>query len=299
MKSTLEYSPALELAFETASPRPVTPRLEAETYSTIDLMGLSIHRLTLDQCVDHVLKSIRDGRGGWVVTPNLDILRRIYSDCPFRDLISGSTLRVADGVPLVWASRLQRTPLPGRVNGTDLMMAIAVAAAAEGRSVYLLGGASGTAEAAATALETRSPTLKVAGIHCPPLGFETDPTLVTEIAERLKTARPDVIFVGLGCPKQDHLITLLRPLLPEAWWFGIGVSFSFIGGTIPRAPRWMQKNGLEWIHRLAHEPSRLMSRYLVHGVPFGMRLFVSAVAKRFRKGTGKGGHVSKAATNHE
>lgn len=248
----------------------------------VDLMGLTIHRLTLAEVVDRVAQSLEARRGGWVVTPNLDILRRWWRDRQFRGLISRSTLRVADGMPLVWASWIQGTPLPGRVNGTDLMLALASAAAENHRSIYLLGGEVGAAEAAAAVLQRRLPTLTIAGMLCPPVGFERDPAMMREMVESLTRASPDLVFVALGCPKQERLITLLEEKLPHAWWFGIGVSFSFIGGIIPRAPLWMQRSGLEWLHRLWHEPGRLAVRYLVHGLPFGMRVFLNSVLIRIR-----------------
>lgn len=248
----------------------------------IRLLGMPIHPITLTQCVVHILGSLARGCGGWVVTPNIDILRRWHRDEAFRELISGATLCVADGVPLVWAARVANTPLAGRVNGTDLMMSLSEAAADQDQSIYLLGGQSGTAELAGEALLRRWPRLRIAGYYCPPMGFENDADELQRIAEELEAARPDIIFVGLGCPKQERLIARLRPMLPHAWWLGIGISFSLIGGAIPRAPRWMQAGGLEWLHRLLQEPQRLLQRYLVHGVPFALRLFLWCISARIR-----------------
>lgn len=275
---------------------PQRPPAEAtHDLETVALLGMPIHRISLAQCVDYVMQSLRIGRGGWVITPNLDILRRWHRDAGFRQVVGRATLSVADGVPLVWAAAVQGTPLPGRVNGTDLMTELAAAAAERNRSVYLLGGEPGSAEAAAAALRKRLPGLCVAGTYCPPMGFEDDEAQWRQIAQRLDRAEPDIVFVGLGCPKQDRVITRLRPLLPSAWWLGIGVSFSLIGGTIPRAPRWMQANGLEWLHRLGQEPARLANRYLVHGIPFGLRLLASAVAMRLCGAASSGGHRCTAA----
>ncbi len=104
---------------------------------------------------------------------------------------------------------------------------------------------------------------------CPPFGFENDSSALESIDRNLIETAPDIVFVGLGSPKQEHLIRRLRQVLPRAWFLGVGVTFSFTAGEIERAPVWMRRIGLEWCHRLAKEPGRLWKRYLVHGLPFG------------------------------
>lgn len=227
-----------------------------------------------------VLASRRAGVGGWVITVNLDILRRYHRDALFRTLADGATIWTADGAPLVWASRLQGTPLPERGNGTNIMLLLCELAAGEGRSVYLIGGNPGTAEASAHRLAERYPGLRVAGFECPPLGFDADDAAVSAIGDRVFAAEPDLVFVALGCPKQERLIAAIRDRCPSAWWLGIGVSFSFIAGEVARAPVWMQRAGLEWLHRMVQEPGRLVRRYLVDDLPFGLGLLASAATRR-------------------
>src|SRR5204862_2711509 len=120
------------------------------------------------QCINRIVRHSSAGRGGVVVTPNLDFLRRCSRDADFADIVAEADLVVADGMPLVWASKLQRTPLPQRVAGSDLISSLSAAAAQRGRSIFLLGGAPGTAEAAAKVLLEAQPTLKIAGVYCPP-----------------------------------------------------------------------------------------------------------------------------------
>lgn len=238
----------------------------------IQLLGVDLDRLSLAGAVEYIAGALNEGRGGWVITPNLDILRRFVVDAEFRDLCASAELRLADGMPLVWASRLQRTPLPERAAGSDLIDHLCERAARDGRSVYFLGGNPGSADAAATTLRGRFPALRVAATECPPIGFESDGAYMQGLSKRLAVARPDIVLVALGCPKQERLIVRLRPLLPAAWFLGIGVTFSFVSGEIRRAPVWMRRSGLEWVHRLSQEPSRLAKRYLLHGVPFALRL---------------------------
>ena len=238
----------------------------------VDIHGVRLHAVREEQCVRHILDELHLGRGGVVVTPNLDHLRRCVRDLHFGALVAEADLVVADGMPLVWASRLQGTPLPERVAGSNLISSLSAAAADEGRSIFLLGGAEGTADGAAKVLRERHPTLNLVGTFCPRVGFEKHPKQMAEIAQILAEARPDIVFVALGSPKQEHLIAKLRPGLPTAWWLGVGVSFSFLTGHVSRAPMWMQRSGLEWVHRLGQEPRRMFKRYLVHGLPFGVRL---------------------------
>jgi N-acetylglucosaminyldiphosphoundecaprenol N-acetyl-beta-D-mannosaminyltransferase len=147
----------------------------------------------------------------------------------------------------------------------------------------MLGGEPGTAEAAAEVLVARHPSLRVAGCHCPPFGFERDARALEAIESALLAAQPDIVFVAMGFPKSERLSAKLAPMLPRAWWAGVGISFSFLSGQVRRAPPWMQRSGLEWLHRLAQEPKRLGRRYLVYGIPFALRLLGGAALARHRK----------------
>lgn len=259
----------------------------------IRLLGVELDAVTLSGAIDRIGGALAAGQGGWVITPNLDILRRLVREKDAASLCAGTTLRLADGMPLVWASRLRGTPLPERVAGSDLIWGLCQRAAADGRTVFLLGGNPGSADAAAAELIRRSPGLRVVGTECPPMGFEQDTGYLPLLRERLARVSPDIVFVGLGFPKQERLIAQLRPGLPGAWFLGVGVTFSFVSGQIRRAPNWMRVTGLEWVHRLAQEPGRLAKRYLVHGVPFGVVLLVASMLERVRGPVRPTGDVSQ------
>jgi len=222
--------------------------------------------------VRHILNCLDHGQGGVVVTPNLDHLRRCRKDMNFAALVAEADLVVADGMPLVWASKLQRTPLPERVAGSNLISSLSDGAAARGRSLFLLGGAPGTADGAAEILRKRYPAIKIAGTYCPPVGFERNTRVMGELTNLLTASKADIVYVALGSPKQERLIARTKHLLPNAWWLGVGNSFSFLCGHVRRAPKWMQSSGLEWVHRLGQEPRRLFKRYVVVGLPFGTSL---------------------------
>lgn len=250
----------------------------------VSLLGMALAKVDEDACIDWVLKSLEGGRGGWIITANLDILRRYVLDAPFRQLAREASLTVADGMPLVWASALRGTRLPARVTGADLIRSLSAAAARQGRSIYLIGGDAGTAEAAAQALRRQCPGLRVGGTWYPPMGFERDPAHLPALRQSLRQARPDIVYVALGCPKQERLIEALRTDYPGVWWIGVGISFSLLAGRLRRAPRWTQRAGLEWLWRLGQEPRRLAVRYLWHGLPFAAWLLASSALARLGDG---------------
>jgi N-acetylglucosaminyldiphosphoundecaprenol N-acetyl-beta-D-mannosaminyltransferase len=269
------------------------PDRSARPFPSVRLAGVRIDAITEAQCIQYILDELDAGRGGMLVTPNLDHLHRCQKNLAFGALVAEADLVVADGMPLVWASKLQGTPLPERVAGSNLISTLSGAAASRGRSIYLLGGAEGTAEGAAKVLVGRFPELKVVGTWYPPMGFENDPRQMADIVASLGAARPDIVYVALGSPKQEKLIARLRQILPEAWWVGVGNSFSFLCGDVRRAPRWMQVLGFEWVHRLYQEPKRLFRRYVVVGLPFAGWLIGKAAMKGipnrlFKRGVPRG-----------
>jgi N-acetylglucosaminyldiphosphoundecaprenol N-acetyl-beta-D-mannosaminyltransferase len=226
------------------------------------------------------------GHGGQIVTPNVDILHRVVRDEGLRHHLADSSIVVADGKPLIWASRLAGNALPARVPGSDLIWSLSTAMAGAGRSVYLLGGEPGTAVQAEEVLRRRFPDLKLAGHLSPSFGFDTRPEEYDAVCDEVVGAAPDLVFVGLGFPKQERVIARLRPRLPQTWFMGCGAAIGFVAGVHSRAPGWMQESGLEWVHRLAMEPRRLVRRYLVDDAPFALRLLAGSAAARLRAGRG-------------
>lgn len=276
----MDDSAAGSLAVPGGTPR--TTSWDVDRLPSIRIGEVRVHALPEHGCIDVILRQIERGRGGWVITLNLHSVRLAARDAGYAALCRKATLAVADGMPLIWVSRLQGEALPERVTGSDLLSTLTAAASARGRSVLLLGGDPGTAEAAAAILQRRNPTVRVAGTLCPPMGFEQSPEQIAALVAATVTAHPDIVFVGLSTPKQDWLIGRLRAALPATWFVGVGNGFSFLCGAVPRAPRWMQRCGLEWLHRLAHEPRRLAKRYLLECLPFGVALIGNTVRRRVR-----------------
>jgi N-acetylglucosaminyldiphosphoundecaprenol N-acetyl-beta-D-mannosaminyltransferase len=249
----------------------------------VPLAGLCFDPLSEAAVVEAVVDGALAGRGGWVCPVNLDVLRQCDASEEVRGLVSKADLVVPDGMPLIWASRLAGTPLPERVAGSSLIHSVTAYAASRPARLFFLGGSEGAAEAAAERLAREHPGLEVVRTLCPPFGFERDAAALEEIDAAILAARPHVVFVGLGFPKQERLIERLRAVHPDAWYLSCGISFSFAGGQIPRAPAWLQRVGLEWLHRLLQEPGRLSRRYLIDGPPFVLRLFALVLRDRARR----------------
>ena len=145
---------------------------------------------------------------------------------------------------------------------------------------FFSAGNRACAETAAGRLRSEQPGLQSVEFYCPPIRFEEDPAELDRIKQLLRSVRPTLVLVGLGFPKQEQLIETLRLELPSAWFVGVGISLSFLAGEQTRAPSVMQRLGLEWIHRLVHEPRRLFGRYVLQGLPFSLRLFGWALGHR-------------------
>jgi N-acetylglucosaminyldiphosphoundecaprenol N-acetyl-beta-D-mannosaminyltransferase len=246
--------------------------------------------VTEEAVADRVVASLEEGHGGRIVTPNVDILRlanrhgRLAAEV--RGFLADATLVVADGMPLVWASRLAGTPLPERVTGSGLIWTLSAALGRVRRSIYVLGGQPAPmydgAQRAAATLAASCPGLQIAGHQAPEFGFERDPLAYPALLDEIVDAKPDFVFVGLGFPKQERVISDLRPRMPATWFLGCGAAVGFVAGEHKRAPFWMQRSGLEWAHRLAQEPGRLAGRYLAHDAPYAMRLLARAATQRRR-----------------
>jgi N-acetylglucosaminyldiphosphoundecaprenol N-acetyl-beta-D-mannosaminyltransferase len=263
-----------------------------EAFERVRLDGTEFDPITEGEVVAAVRESLALGRGGRIVTPNVDILRRARTDPAVRDYLDDADLIVADGMPLIWASRLGGTPLPERVAGSSLIWTLSAGLGRDNRSVFVIGGTPGTsapaqrtggggraedgAARAARKLAENSPGLRIAGSLCPDYGFELCSDTYGEMVDVIARAEPDLVFVGLGFPKQEAVISRLRPTLPATWFMGCGAAVNFAAGDVTRAPRWMQRTGLEWAHRLGTEPRRLAGRYLRHDAPYALRLLAQA-----------------------
>lgn len=235
------------------------------------VLGVPIDNLTMDEALARCDEFITDGRATGrtyqIATVNADFVVNSLHDPELQRILQEADMSTADGMPLVWGSRLLGGALPGRVTGADMVPALARRAAAKGYSIFFLGARPGVAAKAAAILQQRNPGLKVAGVYSPPPAsiFEMDRTSL----DLIKQAQPDILLVAFGNPKQEKWIRMHAPELPVPLAVGIGGTLDMIVGVTRRAPPWMQKVGLEWLYRMAQEPRRLFKRYLHDFAYFG------------------------------
>lgn len=246
---------------------------------------LQVDALTFAQALAAIEALVDAGRGGAVFTPNVDHVVLAEADAAFRRSYASASLSLADGMPLVWASRLLGCPLPEKISGSDLALPLLQRAAARGFRVYLLGAGPGVADKAAEVLRSRF-GVEVAGTDAP---FLRDPCSAEErapIVEKIRRAAPHLCFVAFGAPKQELFIHAARDELAPAVSLGIGATLDFIAGNAQRAPRFMSEHGLEWLYRLCREPRRLWRRYLLRDPRFALIVAQALLRRRVTGTTG-------------
>lgn len=235
----------------------------------VAILGVPFHPLSLPGAVDRIEAMVNDGGSHYVVTPNVDFLVKTQRDAELRRILVCADLVLCDGKPIVWASHWLGESLPGRVAGSDLIPNLLLRAAERSWHVFLLGGSSEVAFDAAHRIGAAHPSLPVVSHYSPPYGplHKMDNF---EIARRVRAAKPDIVLVCFGCPKQEKWIWQNYQALGVPVMIGAGATIDFLADRIARAPVWMQRSGTEWIFRFLQEPRRLARRYaddLVHFFP--------------------------------
>lgn len=227
----------------------------------IAVMGLPINSLSADEAVDTLERLIQSGGTHQACTMNVDIWLNALADPHMHRIVAGSSLVFPDGMPLVWASGLLGCPLAERVTGVDLVPRLAELSARKGYKIFLLGAKPGVADRACRLLERNYPGVQIVGTFAPP-----EDNLIrmdhTEILRKIHAVNPDILLVAFGNPKQEKWIWMHRKRLGVPLSMGVGGSFDILVGDNWRAPRWIQKCGLEWAMRFLQEPVRLGPRYL-------------------------------------
>ncbi len=241
---------------------------------SVDICHAHVNITTMPHAVALISNYAATSPGpAYVVTPNAQHVVLLEKDQHFREIYSHASLVLPDGFSLLLAARLFGKRLKERVTGVDLFQALCGRAAEMGLRVYLMGGQPGSAALAARKLKGAYPNLIVAGTYCPAWGFENDSRQLDAMARMIRKAKPHILFVGLGAPKQENWIYEHGLKLGVPVCMGIGGSFEMVGGITTRAPRWLQRVGLEWLFRLAVEPRRMWKRYLIGNVQFMALVF--------------------------
>ena len=237
------------------------------------LAGLPISRLDQAQTLDLLSVWMRGPSARRVATANVDFLQRADSDPAMREALVSADLVTADGMPLVWWSRMLGEVIPQRVTGSDLVEPLVARAAREGHGVYFLGGLPGAAAATAAMLQQRHPELRVAGVSEARVDLQ-DTAAMAVITQAIRDSGAALLLVALGSPKQELFLHRHLADTGARVGLGIGATFDFLSGRIRRAPKLMRRCGLEWLFRAATEPARLGRRYL-QNIPFALRMTVS------------------------
>ena len=243
---------------------PAAPR----TPGSGTVLGVPLALVDYRRTLDWIDAAVASRHRGYICVAATHTVVACQEDAELRSAVLGADLTVPDGQPLVWALRALGHPLDSRVYGPDLMEAACARAAATGRRFYLYGGRNPGALAELTRqLRLRHPGLRIVGGQAPPFRPLT-PEEDDRVAADINRSRADVVWVGIGVPKQEKWMARMRDRLDAPVLVGVGAAFDFHAGLIPQAPGWLQRNGMEWAFRLAHEPRRLWRRYLRYNPRF-------------------------------
>jgi N-acetylglucosaminyldiphosphoundecaprenol N-acetyl-beta-D-mannosaminyltransferase len=252
---------------------PFVPRPE-----TSDVLGVPLGLIDYDRALDWIDAMVEARQRGYVCVCNVHAVMASAEDPALRAALLDSSLNVPDGQPLVWALNLMGHSLPDRVYGPELMARSCARAASSGQRMYLYGGRNqGALVQLALNLRQRYPGVRIVGGYSPahrPLTNEERQAVIKEI----NGSRADVVWVGIGVPKQEKWMAEMREELEAPVLVGVGAAFDFHAGLVPQAPTWIQEYGLEWAYRLAHEPRRLWRRYTRYNPRF-----IGAFARQLRQ----------------
>ncbi|QDV71056.1 Putative N-acetylmannosaminyltransferase [Rosistilla carotiformis] len=258
----VELEERVEAALAEMETIPAGPPAKPEA---VKIWGVPFSRLTLGQTLQHVDRLIAARQPGYFITANLNYNMLTAQHPPLRQVNDDAAFIVCDGMPMVWRSRWTNRPLPERVAGSELIYALTQWSAHKNRRIYFLGGAPGVAQAAADKLSARYPGLIVAGVHSPPFRPLSEQEHA-DLIEQIRSAEPDIVYVAMGQPKGELWIAENYRAIGAPVCVQIGASFDFVAGGVARAPRWLQRAGLEWCYRMLQEPRRLARRYWHNGM---------------------------------
>ncbi|MDX2256996.1 MAG: WecB/TagA/CpsF family glycosyltransferase [Pseudanabaenaceae cyanobacterium bins.39] len=246
------------------------------------ILNVDIDATSYGDMCDRIIELIKQGKTGFIVVANVHVVMTAHSDRHYRQALANATIVTPDGMPLVWGMRALGFRGQTRVYGPDLMLAWCARSAQANLPIYLFGATPATLEKLAQNLQSRYPSLTIAGKHAPPqIDFDSQDfaTQLEQDVQIINAAGAAVVFVALGCPKQELWMDYAQPKL-KAIAIGVGAAFDFHSGQVAQAPRWMMAIGLEWLYRLWQEPKRLWRRYLLNN-PLFVVLFAGQLGQHW------------------
>ena len=236
----------------------------------VNVLGVGISVLNSSSALEAIAAAVRERRKGYICVTGVHGVMEAQDDAGFKKILNGALLCTPDGMPMVWAGKLNGHHDMSRVYGPDLMLEVCAWSETSGAKHFFYGGAEGVAKLLVEKLKTKFPKLQVLGTFTPPfraLDLVEEKSLVAQIA----ATQPDILWVGLSTPKQEKFMAEFLPKLGVTLMIGVGAAFDFHSGRVRQAPRWMQRCGLEWLYRLGCEPRRLGGRYLRNNPRFVLK----------------------------
>jgi N-acetylglucosaminyldiphosphoundecaprenol N-acetyl-beta-D-mannosaminyltransferase len=270
MPAGADTSAPRNMPFASRQPQPQPLRSVAEVPEprTVPVLGIPLALTDYQRTMDWIDAMVERRERGYVIAAAVHCVMVSQEDPELREAVLNASLTVPDGQPLVWAMNALGHNLSSRVYGPELMARYCERAAQSGRRMFLYGGRNqGALVQLALNLRQRYPGVRIVGGYSPPYR-ELDDEERTTIADEINRSRADVVWVGIGVPKQEKWMAQMRDRIDAPVLVGVGAAFDFHAGLVPQAPSWMQESGLEWVFRLAHEPRRLWRRYLRYNPRF-------------------------------
>lgn len=230
------------------------------------LLNTYINNVTMSETIAAIEHMIATEKKSYVVAINVDVVMKIENDSYLKKVVDNANMVLVDGKPLVWISKMHGKPLKEKISGSDLVPQLCEVAAEKGYRVFIIGGKDGIAQQAKQKLEDKYPNIKITGTYAPPFGFEKNEKELNTINQMISKAKPDLLIVCFGCPKQEKWIYENIGKYDAKVSVCAGATVDFLAGNVKRAPRWMSEHGLEWFYRFLQEPKRMFKRYFIDDV---------------------------------
>ena len=225
-----------------------------------------VSNITMNEALDDIEKMIRSKKKSYVVSVNVDVIMKIEQDEELKTITNEADMVLTDGKPLIWISKLKKAPIKEKISGSDLVPKLCELSDKKGYTIFILGGKDGIAEQAKKKLESQYKNIRIVGVYSPKFGFENDKKELTKINSMINKKKPDLLFVCLGCPKQEKWIYNHINEYDAKVSICAGATVDFLAGNMKRAPKWMSNCGLEWFYRFLQEPKRLFKRYFIDDI---------------------------------
>ena len=237
------------------------------------LLNTYVNNVSMKEAVNEIERLAENGIASYIVPINVDVVIKIEKDEKLKEIADNANLVLVDGKPLVWISKWLKIPVKEKVSGSDLVPEICEAALQKGFRLFIIGGKDGVAESAQRNLEKNYPGIKIVGTYSPPIGFESNGNECKKINEMISDCQADILFVCLGCPKQEKWVYENYKKYGATVSICAGATVDFLAGNVKRAPKWMSDHGLEWFYRFLQEPKRLFKRYFIDDVKIFLLAF--------------------------